>query len=135
MRHGRLVIDTSAWSWMRRGLPSVLDAMDQAAVLVMPVPVLGELEAGFRCGGKYQENRRLLDDFLHEPFGLTQNLVPSIAQRYGELFARQRALGAAVPVIDLWIAACTLDCGGHLLTLDADYARIPGLPHTLLERP
>ena len=109
--------------------------MTAAAVLVLPVPVLGELEAGFRCGDRYAENRRVLDEFLAEPFVLTQNVVPSIARRYGELFARQRAAGRPVPVTDLWIAACTLDCGGHLLTLDSDFARIPDLPHTLLPRP
>jgi tRNA(fMet)-specific endonuclease VapC len=131
----RLVLDTSAWSWMRRGLPAVLDAMAAAAVLVVPAPVIGELEAGFRCGDRYLENRRVLDDFLREPFVMCLHVVPSVARRYGELFARQRALGRPVPVTDLWIAACTLDCGGHLLTVDADFGRIPDLPHTLVPRP
>ncbi len=131
----RLVLDTSAWSWMRRGLPAVLDAMAAAAVLVVPVPVIGELEAGFRCGGRALENRRALDEFLREPFVITQHVVSSVARRYGELFARQRALGQPVPVTDLWIAACTLDCGGHLLTLDADFDRIPDLPHTRVPHP
>ena len=33
---------------------------------------------------------------------------------------------------DMWIAAATMECGGHLLTFDRDFERIPGLEHTLL---
>ena len=32
----------------------------------------------------------------------------------------------------MWIAAATMECGGHLLTFDRDFERIPGLEHTLL---
>ena len=34
---------------------------------------------------------------------------------------------------DVWIAAATLECRGHLLTSDSDYRRVGGLEYTLLE--
>ena len=34
---------------------------------------------------------------------------------------------------DVWIAAATLECRGHLLTFDSDYRRVGGLEYTLLE--
>jgi len=39
----RLVLDTSAYSHFRAGHPGVLDRMADAAVLVVPAVVLGEL--------------------------------------------------------------------------------------------
>jgi tRNA(fMet)-specific endonuclease VapC len=55
------------------------------------------------------------------------------ARRYGELFARLRRAGSPVPINDVWIAAACLDCGGHLLTFDLCFERIPALVATVLD--
>jgi hypothetical protein len=44
-----------------------------------------------------------------------------VARRYGRLFADLRRAGTPIPINDIWIAATTLDCGGHLLTFDGDF--------------
>ena len=54
------------------------------------------------------------------------------ARHYGGLFSGLKSAGTPLPVNDIWIAAATLDCGGHLLTLDADFARIDRLSVTVL---
>ena len=64
----RLVLDTSAYSHLRAGHAQVLDHVTDVAVVVIPVTVLGELEAGFELGSRAQENRRVLAEFLAEPF-------------------------------------------------------------------
>lgn len=110
----------------------MLDLVAVAEVVLVPVTVLGELEAGFELGGRQRENRAALADFLTEPFVQVHETSAETARRYGELFARLRRAGAPVPVNDLWIAAACLDCGGHLLTLDRHFERIPGLVATLL---
>ena len=56
----RLVLDTSAYSHLRAGHVQVLDHVADAAVVIIPVTVLGELEAGFELGHRTQENRRIL---------------------------------------------------------------------------
>lgn len=56
----------------------------------------------------------------------------SVARHYGQVFARLKRTGTPLPVNDVWIAAATLDCGGHLLTFDDDFARIEGLGATVL---
>ena len=82
----------------------------------MPATVLGELEAGFLLGQRTRENRVALSEFLEEPFVSVLPTTPEVARRYGEIFARLRKAGTPIPVNDIWIAAATVDCGGHLLT-------------------
>ncbi|MGD2116005.1 MAG: type II toxin-antitoxin system VapC family toxin [Acidobacteriota bacterium] len=132
---GRLVLDTSAYSWMRSGHDTVLDLVAAAEIVIVPVTVLGELEGGFELGTRQRENRTTLQEFLSEPFVTVRPTSPGIARRYGEIFAQLRRAGTPIPVNDLWIAATTLDCGGHLLTFDDHFRSVPGLSLTVLEQP
>lgn len=128
----RLVIDTSAYSHLRRGDERVIEAVGDAEAVYVPATVLGELEAGFRIGRRYRENAHALSGFLREA---TVHVVPTtadVARRYGEVFARLRTAGTPIPVNDVWIAAATLSCGAHLVTFDSDFARVERLPHTVL---
>lgn len=129
----RLVLDTSAYSWMRSGHGGVLDLVAGAEIVVLPVTVLGELEAGFELGSRQRENRTMLAEFLAEPFVSVRPATRDTARRYGEIFAHLRRAGTPVPVNDIWIAAATLDCGGHLLTFDGHFKSIPALATTVLE--
>lgn len=131
----RLVLDTSAYSWLRGGHEAVLDLIAAAEIVILPVTVLGELEAGFELGGRQRENRATLAEFLAEPFVTVHRPSADTARRYGEVFAQLRRAGTAVPVNDVWIAASCLDCGGHLLTFDRHFERVAGLPATLLDPP
>ena len=123
----RLVLDTSAYSHLRRGHAAVLDVVARAERVLVPVTVLGELDAAFEMGTRARDNRRLLDDFLAEPFVDLLETTASVARHYGRVFSTLKREGAPLPVNDIWIAATTLDCGGTLLTFDRDFERIPGL--------
>lgn len=129
----RLVLDTSAYSHLRAGHVRVLDHIAGAAVVVMPVTVLGELEAGFELGRRAQENRHILAEFLDEPFTSIMEVTVTTVHYYARIFAYLRRAGTPIPVNDVWIAAATMECNGHLLTFDRDYRRILNLDHTLLE--
>ena len=129
----RLVLDTSAYSYMRAGHEAVLDRIAAAEIVWLPVTVLGELEAGFELGSRVRENRVTLAEFLAEPWVSVLPSTPEMARRYGQIFARLRRAGMPIPVNDIWIAAATIDCGGHLLTLDHDFERIDGLDCTVLD--
>lgn len=128
----RLVLDTSAYSHMRSGHQEVLDLITAADALLMPVTVLGELEGAFELGSRLKANRHALMEFLSEPFVFVLETTQDVARHYGQLYARQRRLGRAVPVNDMWIAAAAIDNGGHLLTFDKDFGRIQGLDCTIL---
>lgn len=127
----RIVLDTSAYSRLRRGELRVVEAVSEAELVYISAMVLGELEAGFRVGSRYAENRRTLEDFVHEPYVAIIDTTADVARRYGELFAALRRSGTPIPVNDIWIAAATLTSGAHLITFDAYFTKIEGLPHTL----
>lgn len=128
-----LVLDTSAYSWMRSGHPGVLDLVAAAEIVILTGTVLGELEGGFELGSRQRENRAALAELLSEPFVRVRHVTPATARRYGEVFAHLRRAGTPIPVNDMWIAAATLECGGHLLTFDGQYNHVPALSATVFE--
>jgi tRNA(fMet)-specific endonuclease VapC len=128
----RLVMDTSAYSHMRSGHSGLADLLATAESLLIPVTVLGELEGGFELGSHARANRMALTDFLSEPFVVVVPTTHEIARHWGLIYARQRRLGRPVPVNDMWIAACVVDSGGHLVTFDQDFGRIEALDCTIL---
>jgi tRNA(fMet)-specific endonuclease VapC len=129
---GRLVLDTSAYSHFRAGDKRAVDLIAAAEVVFLPTIVLGELEAGFTLGRRELENRTLLAEFLAEPFVAVLQVTPTVARHYGRLFAALRRAGTPIPINDVWIAATTMDCGGHLLTFDGDFRNVAALDCTVL---
>jgi tRNA(fMet)-specific endonuclease VapC len=129
----RLVLDTSAYGRFRQGHAKVLDLLAAADSILLPTIVLGELEAGFELGRRARENRTVLAELLEEPFVDVLPVTPSVARRYGLVFAQLRRAGTPIPVTDIWIAATALDCGGHLVAFDGHFAQVAGLDCTLLE--
>jgi tRNA(fMet)-specific endonuclease VapC len=101
--------------------------------VLLPTIVVGELEAGFLLGSRYRENSQALEEFLSEPFVDIVTVSKQVARQYGRLFSGLRRAGTPLPVNDIWIAACTFSADAHLLTLDADFSRVPGLQHTVLK--
>lgn len=49
------------------------------------------------------------------------------ADHFALIFARLRGKGRPIPSNDLWIAACALEAGAALLTLDAHFIEVDGL--------
>lgn len=129
---GRLVLDTSAYSRFRAGDERVLEIIAACEIIYLPTIVLGELEAAFSLGRRERENRSVLGEFLAESFVSILPVTPAVARRYGRLFAGLRRAGTPIPINDIWIAATALDCGGHLLTFDGEFGRIPSLDCTIL---
>jgi len=129
----RLILDTSAYSHLRAGHTAVLDCMADASVVVVPAVVLGELAAGFTLGRRAEENRRVLAEFLAEPFVSVLDVTAATSRYYARIFATLRRGGTPIPLNDVWIAAGTMECGGHLLTFDTDFQRIADLEHTILK--
>ena len=132
-RPRKIVLDTSAYAWMRSGHQEVLDAAAAADIVWVPTVVLGELEAGFALGDRQRENSVLLDEFLSEPFVSIRPVTREVAHQYGRIFAQLRRGGTPIPINDVWIAATTLDCGGCLVTFDGHFQKIAGLQARILE--
>lgn len=121
------MLDTSAYSHLRAGHGEVLARLSAAKEVVLTATVLGELQAAFRLGRRARENQAALERFLGEAFVREAPVTAETARRYGQVFAALRRAGTPIPVNDVWIAASTLELGGHLLTFDTDFERVPGL--------
>ena len=129
----KLVLDTSAYSWLRSGHEGVLELVASAEIVCVPSVVVGELEAGFALGRHQRENTMLLEEFLAEPFVVLRSVTRGVAKIYGRLFAALRRGGTPIPINDVWIGAAALECGGCLVTFDSHFAQIAGLEMTLLQ--
>jgi len=117
---------------MRANHAKVLDRIAAAKVVYLPTIVIGELEAGFRLGRRTEENRVVLSEFLAEPFVVVAPVSAQVARRYGQIFSQLRRAGTPIPINDIWIAACTFEAAGHLLTFDTDFESVAHLECTIL---
>lgn len=120
-------MDTSAYAGLRSNHPAVTDELAKAVAIIMPVTVIGELEAGFRTGTRYRDNKQALTEFLDESFVSIFAATESTARLYGIIYSQLRSAGTPIPTNDMWIAACAMEKRAPLLTSDRHFQRINDL--------
>ena len=118
------VLDTTAYSELLRGHPSVAEVVKTADQILLPGVVIAELHYGFRLGSRQLENDRLLNRFLasHKVRALladnaTTGYFVDIA-----VFAKQQ--GTQLSSHDLWIAALTEQWDATLVSFDTDFEHL-----------
>jgi tRNA(fMet)-specific endonuclease VapC len=104
-------------------------ARDEAAISIV---VYGEAVEYFHLLPDYPQHRARLRDLLQgvTPYRLTY----AILERYAEIRLALRPTGRLIGDMDTLIAATALEHGLILVTLDGDFARIPGLSVMRLDR-
>ena len=128
----KLLLDTSAYSGFRRGVPSVVEKIsDSDSVLISPV-MLGELLYGFRKGAKFDQNLRVLRRFLEHEAVEVAPLGEVTADRYSRIVMQLKTDGSPIPINDVWIAAQAMEHGAELLTSDRHFERVAGLACTII---
>ena len=123
----RVLLDTNAYSALHRvGTPAPLaQAVNTADAVVLPVAVIGELYAGFAGGTRYDENVRLLDEFLAEPAVSVAAADHRTGMLFGRIEADLRRRGTPIPTNDIWIAAAAVQHGLRILTFDRHFELVP----------
>ncbi len=129
----RLLLDTSAYSAIRRGDERLRQPISEAQEICLSPIVLGELRAGFRKGGKAAENEALLQEFLATPRCQVPAIDEETAHRYAAIHDYLRRQGTPVSPNDLWIAASAAQHGLRVVTLNGDFDRIPQVLVTKFE--
>ncbi len=120
----RYCLDTSAYSYFKRGHPPVVDVIDHADWIGVPSIVLGELGVGFLLGDRPDRNQRDLAEFLRHPAVEELPVDGEIGQIYAEIVVALRASGSPVPSNDIWIAATAARAGATVLTYDSHFSAI-----------
>lgn len=123
----RILLDTNAYSALRRGHHFVADQVRQAEEVVLSAVVAGELLYGFRYGSRYQENLQDLQAFLGEPKVRLLPVTLNTAEHFGRISAALRSRGRPIPTNDIWIAAHTEETRGLLISADPHFHEVVGL--------
>jgi len=129
----RYCLDTVAYSHFKRGEARVVELLDRAEWIGVPVVVIGELCAGFAQGSRMRQNLEELDEFLSIPVVEVLPVDRHVAGIFGELVADLRRRGRPIPVNDIWIGATCANAGATLLTFDPHFAAISRIGTIILK--
>lgn len=103
----------------------MIDQIQLAETIFVPVIVIGELLSGFESGVRNEQNRRELAEFLASPRVDILAVGQPTAERYALIHAYLRRVGKPIPTNDLWIAACAWEHTSKLVTTDKHFEDIP----------
>lgn len=131
----RILIDTSAYSQLRRGRPEALEAVRDADEIYLSPVVLGELRAGFGAGSRRDQNEGVLQTFLASPRVSGLTIEDETSRRYAIILSGLRERGTPIPTNDVWIAASAMEHGLEVLTYDGDFEKVPQIATRLLATP
>lgn len=122
---GSVLVDTNVVVAYFRGDQALRPHFAQAAPLVLPWVVLGELYYGANRAQRRLEQLAYIRDLLT----YTVVLFPDhdTTASYAQIKAELAQLGTPIPDNDLWIAALARQIDMPLATGDAHFAHVPGL--------
>ncbi|MGN6591923.1 MAG: type II toxin-antitoxin system VapC family toxin [Terriglobales bacterium] len=122
-----VALDTDRLTDLLRGDTELAEQLAHCERVLLPLIVLGEIEAGFLGGTKSGHNERRLWRLLAQP--TVEVLLPDreTAEQYARLLVQLKRAGTPIPDNDLWIAALALQHGLRLVTRDAHFSKIPQL--------
>ncbi|MEM8860044.1 MAG: type II toxin-antitoxin system VapC family toxin [Chloroflexota bacterium] len=126
------ILDTSAYSYFKRGNRQAVHLIQETDKIWIPVIVMGELLAGFSAGTRKQQNVDELDDFLAMGRVEIANVNSRTAERYSAIHLWLRNAGRPIPANDIWISAIAMEKGADLISADAHFEHLPQIQHIKL---
>lgn len=123
----KIAVDSNRYTDFCKGIPEVVEVIQNASEIHMPLIVLAEQRAGFAHGINREKNERVLTRFLNNEgvFILTPDDQTTFF--YADLYSYLRKKGKPIPTNDLWIAALVLQHGLVLFDRDTDFDHLPQL--------
>jgi len=124
----RILIDSNRFIDFCAGELEVVDAFEQAAMVVVPFIVLAEIRVGAQSIKRGDAQVRILGELLQQPGVRVVHSSDSTTHHYATLYARLRKAGTPIPTNDLWIAALAIEHSLVLYSRDAHFDLIPSIP-------
>ena len=123
-----VALDTNRYVDFARGDAAVVDVLESAEEIVVPLIVLGELRAGFAMGSRTAANEGILRRFLLRPG--VEVLIPDeqTTHHYATVYRQLRQQGTPIPTNDMWIAALVVQHGLVLFARDDHFDHLPQVP-------
>jgi len=124
--NGRLLLDTNIVIAIFAGDASVMEALEMAQEVFVPIIVLGELYYGAQKSNKVEKNIVRINDFAAScsvPICDTET-----SWSYGEIKNLLAAKGRPIPENDIWISAVAKQYELTLVTRDDHFKEIDNLP-------
>jgi tRNA(fMet)-specific endonuclease VapC len=124
----RILIDSNRFIDFCAGEMKVVDAFEQAALVVVPFLVLAEIRVGAHSIKRGDAQVRILGELLQQPGVRVVHSSDSTTHHYAALYERLRKAGTPIPTNDLWIAALAIEHELVLYSRDAHFDLIPSIP-------
>ena len=124
----RILIDSNRFIDFCAREMEVVDAFEQAALVVVPFIVLAEIRVGAQSIKRGDAQVRILGELLQQPGVRVVHSSDSTTHHYAALYARLRKAGTPIPTNDLWIAALAIEHELVLYSRDAHFDLIPSIP-------
>ena len=105
----RILIDSNRFIDFWAGEPSVIDAFEQAALLVVPFIVLAEIRVGTQSIKRGDVQACILGELLQQLGVRVAHSSDATTHHYATLYARLKKAGTPIPTNDLWIAALAIE--------------------------
>jgi predicted nucleic acid-binding protein len=119
-----ILLDTSAYSAVRRGHSEIAVLVRQADRIHVNSIVLGELLAGFQRGKHRKKNEDYLRSFLASSRTAADQIDEETAERYAAILDSLCTRGTPIPTNDMWIAASAMQHGLTVVTTDPHYLKV-----------
>ncbi|MHC1729999.1 MAG: type II toxin-antitoxin system VapC family toxin [Syntrophobacteraceae bacterium] len=129
----KICLDTSAYSYFKRGSHEAVEVIKSARWVGMPVIVIGELRTGFRLGGRLDRNERELQEFIQNHAVHILDVDQMASYHYAEAVVELRRAGTPIPTNDIWIAAIAIREGAVVITYDCHFKNIHRVGSRVLE--
>lgn len=129
----RYCLDTPAYSRFQRGDGRVVEMLDRAEWIAVPVITLGELLTGFLLGDRRDRNEEELQAFLANPVVDALAADEGASRHYAEIVCDLRRAGTPLPTNDIWIAATAARAGALVLTFDSHFEKIARVGSMVLQ--
>ena len=113
-----IALDTNAISAYFGGDAAVASVIRNASSVLMFPFVVGELEAGFRGGNRYEANKKVLRSFLSEQNVQIVQTTLRTSELFGELKESLRKAGTMIPIDDVWIGAMAKEHLAQVISFD-----------------
>ncbi len=123
----KIAIDSNRYSDFCRGVPKVVELVEQAVEIHVPLVVIAEQRAGFAHGAQREKNERVLTRFLNNPGVFVAVPDEQTTFFYADLYAYLRKRDRPIPTNDLWIAALVVQHNLVLFDRDTDFDALPQL--------